>query len=182
MTVGERIRAARTACILTQKELGEKAHIAEPTIRSYELGRLNPKITTIQKIANAMLVPYALLTGEQPFPDPFLENSVYLNAVLEKIDAAKKTNYCSTVSFVARINAIEIQLAYITIRSAYNIDIVFKSYMNPDLYIERTPPVWWEDKINIAMTSMNKKGQQKAVENVQDLAKIPEYQKGEPQA
>lgn len=57
MTIGERIRAARKKAGFTQKQLGELAKIAEPTIRKYELGKLNPKIETIQKIANALDVP-----------------------------------------------------------------------------------------------------------------------------
>ena len=52
MTVGERIRNARKNAGLTQKQLGEKCGIAEPTIRRYELGKLNPKYETLQKIHN----------------------------------------------------------------------------------------------------------------------------------
>lgn len=51
---GDNIRAARVAAGLTQKQLGEKAGIAEPTIRRYELGKLNPKLSTLQKIADAL--------------------------------------------------------------------------------------------------------------------------------
>ena len=54
MTIGERIRNARKARTLTQKQLGELAGIAEPTIRRYELGRLKPKFETIVKIADAL--------------------------------------------------------------------------------------------------------------------------------
>ena len=54
MTIGERIRNARKARNLTQKQLGELAGIAEPTIRRYELGRLKPKFETIVKIADAL--------------------------------------------------------------------------------------------------------------------------------
>lgn len=54
MTVGERIREVRKAAKLTQKQLGIKAGIAEPTIRRYELGGLNPKYETLQKIADAL--------------------------------------------------------------------------------------------------------------------------------
>ena len=54
MTKGELIRKARKEAGLTQKQLGEKAGIAEPTIRRYELGKLNPKIETLQKIARAL--------------------------------------------------------------------------------------------------------------------------------
>ena len=57
MTIGERIRMIRKEKKLTQKQLGELCNIAEPTIRRYELGGLNPKIQTIEKIAKALGVP-----------------------------------------------------------------------------------------------------------------------------
>lgn len=53
-TIGEKIRAVRKERGLTQKELGERAGIAEPTIRRYELGKLNPKLETVKKIAAAL--------------------------------------------------------------------------------------------------------------------------------
>ena len=58
-TIGAKIRELRKARDLTQKELGERAGIAEPTIRRYELGKLNPKFETVQKIAKALNVPEA---------------------------------------------------------------------------------------------------------------------------
>lgn len=57
MPTGSRIKEIRTQKGLTQKELGRKCEIAESTIRRYELGSLNPKIETLQKIANALGVP-----------------------------------------------------------------------------------------------------------------------------
>lgn len=63
MTTGERIRSIRKAQNLTQKQLGELAGIAEPTIRRYELGKLNPKYETIEKIAVALKVSTASLLG-----------------------------------------------------------------------------------------------------------------------
>lgn len=57
VTIGEQIRERRKIAGLTQKELGERAGIAEPTIRRYELGKLNPKIETVAKIAKALDVP-----------------------------------------------------------------------------------------------------------------------------
>ncbi|MGN0708123.1 MAG: helix-turn-helix domain-containing protein [Faecalibacterium sp.] len=53
-TIGEKIRLVRKERGLTQKELGERSGIAEPTIRRYELGKLNPKIETLMKIASAL--------------------------------------------------------------------------------------------------------------------------------
>ena len=54
MTVGERIYYCRIENHMTQKELGEKAGIDPSTIRKYESGRLNPKIGTLKKIADAL--------------------------------------------------------------------------------------------------------------------------------
>ena len=41
MGVGENIRSARQRANLTQKQLGALCGIAEPTIRRYELNKLN---------------------------------------------------------------------------------------------------------------------------------------------
>lgn len=62
MTTGELIRKFRKEAGLTQKELGARSGIAEPTIRKYESNRLNPKIETIQKIASALKVSPAQLS------------------------------------------------------------------------------------------------------------------------
>lgn len=68
MTVGDKIKKIRKAKNLTQKQLGELSGIAEPTIRRYESGSLNPKIGTIKKIAFALRVqPWDL------FPDELLD-------------------------------------------------------------------------------------------------------------
>jgi len=63
MTIGENIRYVRQSKGMTQKQLGKLAGIAEPTIRRYELGKLNPKRETIQKIANALGVNMLDLMG-----------------------------------------------------------------------------------------------------------------------
>lgn len=64
MTTGERIRYIRKSNNMTQKTLGEISGIAEPTIRRYELGKLNPKRETLQKIAKALGVHWLDLAGD----------------------------------------------------------------------------------------------------------------------
>lgn len=56
-TVGENIKRIRRAKGLTQKELGKKLGISQSEIAQRETGRRNPKIETVQKIANALQVP-----------------------------------------------------------------------------------------------------------------------------
>lgn len=54
MTVGERIKKIRTKKGLTQKKLGELCGMNEVQIRQYELGKANPKIETLERIALAL--------------------------------------------------------------------------------------------------------------------------------
>ena len=70
MGTGGLIRAARKAKNLTQKQLGELSGIAEPTIRRYELGKLNPKYETLQRIATALEIPvWQLIPATDQEPD-----------------------------------------------------------------------------------------------------------------
>lgn len=54
MTVGENIKKIRKQKGLTQKKLGELCGMNEVQIRQYELGKANPKIETVDKIASAL--------------------------------------------------------------------------------------------------------------------------------
>ena len=54
---GDMIRKYRTEKGLTQKKLGELCGIADSNIRKYESGNQNPKIETLQKIADALDIP-----------------------------------------------------------------------------------------------------------------------------
>lgn len=68
---GDMIRKYRTEKGLTQKKLGELCGIADSNIRKYESGNQNPKIETLQKIANALRIPVnrllagKLITGDE---------------------------------------------------------------------------------------------------------------------
>lgn len=54
MTIGDRIKAARNATKLTQKELATKSGIAEITIRQYESNKRQPRLEYLDKIAEAL--------------------------------------------------------------------------------------------------------------------------------
>lgn len=68
METGTLIKKFRIEKKLTQKQLGELCvpPIAETTIRRYELGKLNPKIETIQKISDALEVPLYKFYADAP--------------------------------------------------------------------------------------------------------------------
>lgn len=58
---GDRIKKYRIEKKLTQKKLGELCGIADSNIRKYEAGIQNPKIETLQKIADALEIPVSYL-------------------------------------------------------------------------------------------------------------------------
>lgn len=63
MTIGERIKNYRKIAGLTQKELGEFAGVATGTIQQYELGKRQPRIEQLQKIAPILKVSVPDLLG-----------------------------------------------------------------------------------------------------------------------
>lgn len=54
MQIGERIKQARKAKGLTQKEVAARAGMADSAIRKYEAGKQIPKIETLSRIADAI--------------------------------------------------------------------------------------------------------------------------------
>ena len=120
MTTAKTIKKFRKEKGLTQKQLGELCvpRIAESTIRKDELGILNPKIETIEKIATALEI------------DPF---------------------------------------------SLYSFDMatgLLEKSMNDKIQID--------DKADALLRNyqqLNDSGQDKAIEQVEMLTKIPEYRK-----
>ncbi|MCI8582706.1 MAG: helix-turn-helix transcriptional regulator [Dorea sp.] len=54
MNTGEKIKLARKRAGLTQKELGEKLGITYQQIGQYENGKRQPKLETLNKIADAL--------------------------------------------------------------------------------------------------------------------------------
>lgn len=65
MTTGQRIKAARKKAGVTQEELGKKLGVSPSFVAQYETGKRNPKIETLQNLANALGVPvYELIDSD----------------------------------------------------------------------------------------------------------------------
>lgn len=52
--VGQRIRAARTAAGLTQKQFADRMGVSQPTVAALERGRGNPTIGQLAAVADAL--------------------------------------------------------------------------------------------------------------------------------
>ncbi|MBR0576477.1 helix-turn-helix transcriptional regulator [Proteiniclasticum sp. BAD-10] len=57
-TIGENIRRERKKKNITQKELGEKVGISNTYLSDMEIGRTNPSIKTLRKIAQGLDIHY----------------------------------------------------------------------------------------------------------------------------
>jgi transcriptional regulator with XRE-family HTH domain len=100
MTVNENIKRIRKERGLTQKKLGELCGIAEPTIRRYEAGTLNPKIETVEKLASALGITAVDLMGveywDKKYPSIAKESKEYEGFI----------DYLNALGYV--VNSIEI--------------------------------------------------------------------------
>lgn len=61
MSLGARIRKARLEKGITQAQLGKLVGKAESTVRTWELDRAQPSPETLDKVADALNVTYAML-------------------------------------------------------------------------------------------------------------------------
>ena len=86
MSVKEKLKEKRIERGYTQKKLSELCGIAESTIRQYELGKRNPKLATIEKIATALEFPVHVFV-ENVQPD---DSKQRLLAYYEKLSEAKR--------------------------------------------------------------------------------------------
>lgn len=64
MTIGEKIRKLRLYTGLTQRALGELSGTSETTIKQYELGKRQPRIEQLKKIAKVFDFPLYLLLDD----------------------------------------------------------------------------------------------------------------------
>lgn len=135
MTVGENIRFLRKEKGITQRELAEKCECATGTIQQYELGKRQPRLEQLKRIAKIL----GVYVGEL-LADNFEEYKEQLiNDFSDMVINASKN-------------------ATITTRTLYG---------DPEK----------SDRLNEYFEMLNDEGQDKAVEQVELLTKIPEYQK-----
>ena len=93
MTCGDRIKKARKIKGITQNELAIKLGVTQGMIGQYEKNKRNPKIETINKIANALGVSDSYLRGETDNPETQIINFKHEPGakILEKIEGYSLT-------------------------------------------------------------------------------------------
>lgn len=98
MLIGDRIKIARIDRGLTQQQLGALCGMADSAIRRYENNRANPKIETLQKIADALNIPLtefysSTFDGKSYVEIPHTKNENERTLQLELIKKDYKKNF-----------------------------------------------------------------------------------------
>ena len=189
MTTGEKIKAAREKAGFTQAELASKLVIPYQSIGQWERGLRNPKWETLEKIAEALQIPvYELIDGGIGALDPVLPpNMKGANLDGAKIDKNFLNSMLSLLSFLPRDSSDYssskeniLSLAKSSGLLVYAQAILQKiedNTLNGLYFLSSDYTESSRDKLLLAFDRLNEIGQKRAVENVEDLAKIPEYQK-----
>lgn len=151
MTIGDRIKEARKSANggkgMTQRELGEACGINEANIRKYENGRQNPKFETLQKIANVLGC------------DAYWLRTGKNPAIQDKAASDVMKMFCTDDSHIEKAAKLA-------------------AFYAENQYRENGYSFSNEEKSMILIFSqLNEKGKQKAIDQISDLAKIPDYQK-----
>lgn len=179
MGIGEHIRKRRLELGMTQRELGERCGIAEPTIRRYEAGKLNPKLETCQTIAAALNVPVAYLLNTSPETKSSLEklDSVIANirSKIQELQESEGGAEAITEFEVYLSIAEELQRENTT--KAFQEDALNKSFTAIRTKADTSKRQRRTAKLLSAFEQLNDEGQVAAVSRVEELSLIPKYQR-----
>lgn len=159
MTTAEKIKAFRKERKLTQAKLSELTGIAEITIRQYEAGKYKPKAEQLIKLSAALGVSVHDLAPDiykkYTFNKQELELIDALNHFLQRDVSEKDLNVLSTFMNSQEFKELErTNKGFQTLRIRKRLDTFY--------------------------AQLNLNGQIKAMTYVEDLTKIPEYRKQQP--
>lgn len=151
MSIGENIKEIRKKKKLTQKQLGDlcEPKIAEANIRKYELGKANPKIETVDRIAKALDVPLTELYPAKYNAIELFTGSASMNKDIpySQKKSCKKPIIINTKLLLESVH----------------------SFMDKED----------ASKLLESFNKLNTFGKNKAIQYCEDLTKIPAYQKTE---
>lgn len=77
MTLAERIKNARIDKRYTQKDLANLMNVKSTTVSGWELGRNEPSIETLKKLANKLDVSFSYLAGVEDDRDKLTSKITY---------------------------------------------------------------------------------------------------------
>ncbi len=160
MTIGEKIKTHRKKAGLTQKKLGELSGTSETTIKQYELGKRQPRLEQLQKIAKALNIsPYTFLNDDFFDVATDTRGEYEEKLINDKFSFITENNELCTDEKETLLKELALNMEITANMHAHNAEISGKFL------------------INKFFDMLNFNGQEKAIEHLELLTKIPEYQK-----
>lgn len=160
MDLGQRIKEARKQAGLTQKELSEKSHIATITIQQYERGVRQPRIEKLQAISLALNMKLSQLIDMPNWPSE-----------RELLDETGEKAYHASQEAENGISEEVKEKAEKLIDEIEDLSPV------SDILSEIDCDKSVRSRIDAALNKLSPEGQLIAAERVEELAKIPDYQR-----
>lgn len=160
ISLGEKIKQARTKKGLSQEQLAQSVGTTKSTISKYELDKREPNLEMLDKIAYALgLEVWELFGGS-------LDENNLLTFTISREDAE-----AMGVTDITENNP---KVVYFQPNAANTYEL-----MRRIIGIPSTPS--YKNRLTTAFDSLNPAGQEVAVERVEELTEIPKYQKAPPQ-
>lgn len=161
MSIGSNIRTIRKEKGLSQVETSKKAGIAVNSLRLYEADKRQPNIETLGKIANALTVPLSTLIAPTGGA-----TQLYIGNFIEAEEASLLTGSGMDSKTDSEISRLE--------------NLIFQKNLKTEAIVSLINLRIGEkisESIVTSLLNLNPTGQKKAADLVEDLAKIPDYQK-----
>ncbi len=187
MTIGKKIRELRKKAGLTQKELGRLSGTSETTIKQYELGKRQPRMEQLQKVATALNIQVNDLLPWEYIPE--IRDSVYASTLkdLEMLFELKVFNYSKAEQErlkkdIYRYISIGNKIENIEERQEYYDKLVVK--YTHEFLNHLIEPYEEYNVSDIAILiahylALNETAQNKVSEYAEELTEIPRYTKKE---
>lgn len=158
MPTGLKIKEIRKKKGLTQRQLGEKCGMYESQIRKYENGKANPKLETLQKIADALETPLILFVEDDLLDAATMPDGISEEELIDK--KIKEINNNTEIGINEKTKKAKELMTQLEIMENYHFENANRAY---------------EYMFNKIISQLNYTGKDKALDHIKMLAKIPEY-------
>lgn len=101
--VGERLTQIRTALGLSQRELAEKAKLAQSAVAQFERGTRLPSTNALQSLCSVLSIPMEKLLGGDTSGELDAGKELILERLLEKARTLSKDNILTLNRFVEQL-------------------------------------------------------------------------------
>ena len=168
MTIGEKIKEFRKKAGFTQKQLASKCGVAEITIRQYESGKRQPRIEQLQIISKALNMYLFEFMDDEYFDAATDEEPGSEERELDFLEQKTKT-----IKEILQNKNISEQEKQKMLSNHIMQTAIMSSYHAEEAQLGR------KFLLDMLFEQLNADGQEKAIEHIEMLAKIPEYKKEE---